>query len=182
VVREHAQTVMDAPWATELNLGLRYRSDILRGWLIARQGQPRGIEVIRDAMAKRAAIRSVLYGAMYGSLLADACASLGRIDEALTVLDEAIPFAETEQHYYEAELQRLRGELLQMQTDADLEGPERYFRKAIDIARRQSAKSWELRATTSLARLLRGTERRAEARSMLADIYNWFTEGFDTCD
>ena len=182
VVREHAQTVMDAPWATELNPGLRYRSDILRGWLIARPGQPRGIEVIRDAMAKRAAIRSVLYGAMYGSLLADACASLGRIDEALTVLDEAIPFAETEQHYYEAELQRLRGELLQMQTDADLEGPERYFRKAIDIARRQSAKSWELRATTSLARLLRGTERRAEARSMLADIYNWFTEGFDTCD
>ena len=100
----------------------------------------------------------------------------------MTVLDEAIPFAETEQHYYEAELQRLRGELLQMQTDADLEGAERYFRKAIDIARRQSAKSWELRATTSLARLLRGTERRAEARSMLADIYNWFTEGFDTCD
>ena len=56
------------------------------------------------------------------------------------------------------------------------------FRDAIEVARRQSAKSWELRATMSLARLLRDTGRRDEARTMLADIYNWFTEGFDTAD
>ena len=56
------------------------------------------------------------------------------------------------------------------------------FRNAIDIAQRQSAKSWELRATVSLARLLRDTNRRDEARTMLAEIYNWFTEGFDTAD
>jgi len=100
----------------------------------------------------------------------------------MTALDEALMFAETEEHYYEAELHRLRGELLLMRTDADREGAERCFRKAIDIARRQSAKSWELRANTSLARLLREMNRRNEARGMLADIYNWFTEGFDTAD
>jgi predicted ATPase len=98
------------------------------------------------------------------------------------VLEETLPFAETEERYYEAELHRLRGELLLMRSDADREGAERCFRKAIDIARRQRAKSWELRATTSLARLLRDTDRRDEARSMLAEIYNWFTEGFDTRD
>jgi len=70
------------------------------------------------------------------------------------VLDESLPFAETEQHYYEAELHRLRGELSLMQTVANREGAKRCFCRAIDIARRQSAKSWELRATTSLMRLL----------------------------
>ena len=119
---------------------------------------------------------------MYGSLLAQACASLGRIDEPLTVIDETFPFAESEEHYYEAELHRLRGELLLMRTEPDREGAEQCFRKAIEIARRQNAKSWELRATTSLARLLRDTNRRDEARQMLAGIYNWFTEGFDTAD
>jgi predicted ATPase len=62
------------------------------------------------------------------------------------------------------------------------EEAERYFRHAIEIARRQSAKSWELRATMSLARLLAGQGRRDEARAMLAEIYGWFTEGFDTAD
>jgi predicted ATPase len=181
-VREHVQTLLDAPWATELNPGLLSRTDILRGWLVAREGQSEGIKLIRDGMAKRAAFRSALYGPMYGSLLAEACASLGRIDEAMTVLNETFPIAETEQHYYEAELHRLRGELLQMRADADLEGAERCFRNAIDIARRQSARSWELRATTSLARLLDRQDRRDEARAMLAEIYNWFTEGFDTAD
>ena len=104
------------------------------------------------------------------------------IDEAITALDEALTCAETEEHYYEAELHRLRGELLLRRTDPDREGAERCFRRAIDIARRQSAKSWELRATTSLTRLLGKQGRRDEARAMLAEIYNWFSEGFDTTD
>ena len=119
---------------------------------------------------------------MYGSLLAEARASLGHVDEAMTVLEETLPFAETEERYYEAELHRLRGELLLMRTDADREGAELCFRKAIDIARRQSAKSWELRATTSLARLLAKQGNTDEARAMLPEIYGWFTEGFDTPD
>jgi predicted ATPase len=80
----------------------------------------------------------------------------------------------------------LRGELhLRTNTAggaARLELAEQDFREAIEVAQRMSAKSWELRATTSLARLLRDTGRRDEARAMLADIYNWFTEGFDTPD
>jgi predicted ATPase len=82
----------------------------------------------------------------------------------------------------EAEIFRLQGELLlkrDLHYAADVQG---CFERAIEIARKQSAKSWELRATTSLARLLASQGRRDEARSMLADIYNWFTEGFDTAD
>jgi predicted ATPase len=138
--------------------------------------------MIRDAMAKRASLRFGLFGSQYGSRLAEACASLGRIDEALTVIEETLPFAETEEQYYEAELHRLRGELLLMRTDADRQGAERCFRKAIDIAHRQGAKSWELRSTTSLARLLARQGKGDEARAMLAKIYNWFSEGFDTRD
>jgi class 3 adenylate cyclase/tetratricopeptide (TPR) repeat protein len=180
LVREHAQTFLDAPWATELNPGFRSDTDLFRGWLMTREGQPQGIALIRNAIATRAVFR--LYRALYGSLLVDAFASLGRIDDAMTALDETLPFAETEEHYYEAELHRLRGELLLSRTVADREDPERCIRKAIDIARRQGAKSWELRATTSLARLLRDTGRRDGARTMLTEIYNWFTEGFDTAD
>jgi class 3 adenylate cyclase/tetratricopeptide (TPR) repeat protein len=182
VVREHTRKILDAPWATELNLGFLTRAKILHGWLVAREGQPEGIALIRDAMATRASIRSGLYRSMNGSLLAESCASVGRIDEAISVLDETLPFAQSEEHYYEAELHRLRGELLLRRTDADGEGAERCFRRAIDIARRQSAKSWELRATASLARLLRDTNRCDEASATLAEIYNWFTEGFDTAD
>jgi predicted ATPase len=82
----------------------------------------------------------------------------------------------------EAELHRIKGELL-LTTDQDkVAEAERFLHIAIDIARRQAAKLFELRATTSLARLLRDNNRRDEARAMLAEIYNWFTEGFDTAD
>jgi predicted ATPase len=79
-------------------------------------------------------------------------------------------------------MHRLKGELLLKQNDANAAEAQRCFETAIEIARRQSAKSLELRATTSLARLLATQGRRDEARAMLADIYNWFTEGFDTAD
>jgi class 3 adenylate cyclase/tetratricopeptide (TPR) repeat protein len=182
VVREHAQTLLDAPWAAELSPHFVARAEIYRGWLLAREGQPQGIALMREAMAKFASNRFGLWRSFHGSMLAEACASVGRIDEALTVINETQPFAEAEEHYYEAELHRIRGELLLRLADADPQGAERCFRKAIDIARRQSAKSWGLRATTSLARLLRDTGRRDQARAILSEIYGWFTEGFDTVD
>jgi len=101
---------------------------------------------------------------------------------------EALALVEsTGERAYEAELRRLRGELTLKRAEAGSnltvkEEAESYFRQAIEVARRQSAKSWELRATMSLARLLRDTGRREKARTMLAEIYNWFTEGFDTAD
>jgi predicted ATPase len=79
-------------------------------------------------------------------------------------------------------LHHVKGELLLAQTPSDVPGAERCFRAAIEIARRQSARSPELRATTSLARLVNEQGRRDEARTMLAEIYRWFTEGFDTAD
>jgi predicted ATPase len=107
---------------------------------------------------------------------------MGSFDEGLRAIDEGFKFIErTGQRYYEAELHRLKGELLLAQNSSNAQAQE-CFRTAIDVARRQHAKSWELRATTSLVRLLRDTERRDEARAMLAEIYNWFTEGFDTAD
>ncbi len=88
---------------------------------------------------------------------------------------------------YEAELNRLKGELTLKRPEADSnskvqEEAETYFRQALKVARLQSAKSWELRATMSLARLLAKQGKRDEARAMLAEIYNWFIEGFDTAD
>jgi predicted ATPase len=85
-------------------------------------------------------------------------------------------------HIEEPELHRLNGELLLLQDAGAPAEAERCFREAVQIGRRQQAKSWELRATMSLARLLRDTDRREEAWRMLSEIYGWFTEGFDTPD
>ena len=101
----------------------------------------------------------------------------------LQVLEQAFSRVEpTGERMYEPELYRLKGELLLLGGSASNAQVEESFRTAIDISRKQSAKSWELRATTSLARLLAKQGHRDEARTMLADIYNWFTEGFDTAD
>jgi predicted ATPase len=108
---------------------------------------------------------------------------LGRFDEGLGTIDEAFAFIErTDQRYYEPELHRLRGELLLGQGASNTEHAEQSFRTAIGIARKQHAKSWELRAVTSLARALAKQGERDQARSVLAEAYNWFTEGFDTAD
>ena len=118
------------------------------------------------------------------ALLALACLRANHVDDAFASLDEALRFVErTGERYYEAELHRLRGEFLLARGRAsDAEEISGSFRKAIEVARAQDAKLWELRATTCLARLLRDTNRHDEARAMLAQIYNWFTEGFETAD
>jgi predicted ATPase len=107
----------------------------------------------------------------------------GQPERALLLLDEALGKNERSGfHELDTELHRLRGEALLMRDSSATAEAEACFRKAIQIARVQSAKWWELRATVSLARLPRGTGRRDEARTMLAEIYDWFTEGFDTAD
>jgi predicted ATPase len=121
-------------------------------------------------------------------LLAVGSALLGRVEESLVLLAEAMAFVESSgAHFNEAELYRLKGELPLMWPEAGSNSKikaeaESHFRQAIEVARLQNAKSWELRATTSLARLLAEQGRRDEARSMLAEIYGWFTEGFDAAD
>ena len=103
--------------------------------------------------------------------------------EALEVVEEGLAsVAKTGEQIASPSLHHVRGELLLAQNPSDVAEAEQCFRTAIEIARRQSARSAELRATTSLARLLDEQGKRVEARAMLADIYNWFTEGFDTSD
>jgi predicted ATPase len=103
--------------------------------------------------------------------------------EGLAVVAEALTCVETTgERYAEAELHRLKGELLLKRTLPDAHQAEACFQQALAIARRQQAKSWELRAAVSLSRLWQQQGKRDEARELLAPIYGWFTEGFDTAD
>ena len=116
-------------------------------------------------------------------LLAEACIAFNKFDKASEALDEALTIAESDgARYWEAETHRVRGELLLRKSESNRVEAETCFARAREVARQQSARWWELRATLSLARLLASQGRREEARKQLAEIYNWFTEGFDTAD
>jgi predicted ATPase len=113
--------------------------------------------------------------------MARACDIAGQIEEALTLLDDALHIAErTGERWFAAELNRHKGQLLLQQGYSD--AAEELYRKALSIAEEQGAKLWELRAAVSLARLRRDQGHHAEARHLLAPVYGWFTEGFDTPD
>jgi predicted ATPase len=115
--------------------------------------------------------------------LAEGYAKNGRLDDAREELQRAVGAVdETGQHFFDAELYRIGGELALHSSPPGRTEAERYFRKAIEIARAQEARWWQLRATMNLARLLGDTNRRDEALTMLTEIYNWFTEGFDLAD
>ena len=119
----------------------------------------------------------------FSTALVKGYGDLGEPEKGLLLVDEALNFIEeTSEYLMKAELHRLKGQLLLLQTQSNSEETERWFRTAIDVARGQQAKSWELRAATSLARMLSNQHRRDEARMMLGEIYGWFTEGFDTAD
>ena len=120
----------------------------------------------------------------YLALLAGAYGIVGRTAEGLDAIAEALAqVASTNERFYEAEIYSVKGEILLKHGGPDWAAEaETCFRQALDIARMQSAKSWELRAATSLARLWRDQGKQAEARALLAPIYGWFTEGFDTAD
>jgi predicted ATPase len=115
----------------------------------------------------------------YLGLLAEAHRRIDRTTEGLNLLSEALEIVErTDERWYEAELYRLNGDLLFARTDRQSAEP--WFSRALATAQKQGAKSWEIRASTSLARLRRDQGKRTEARDLLAPVYGWFTEGFDT--
>jgi class 3 adenylate cyclase/predicted ATPase len=119
----------------------------------------------------------------YSSYLARAHAELGKFEDARRYIDEAITILETtKEKWCEAELHRIAGEIALMSPERDAAKAEAYFERALAVARAQQAKSWELRAAMSLARLWRDQGKRDEARNLLAPVYGWFTEGFDTLD
>ena len=113
--------------------------------------------------------------------LAGTCEIAEQTEDAATLLDDAVLIVErTGERWFAAELNRLKGQLMLRQGHSD--AAEELYRKALSIAEEQEAKLWELRASVSLARLRRDQGRRAEARNLLAPVYGWFTEGFDTPD
>ncbi len=153
-----------------------------RGRVLAEQGRiEEGIAQLRQGLAAWETMGTRYRRPTFLAWLAEAVGKAGQAEEGLSVLAEALAQVEkTDERYYEAELRRLKGELLLMQGDKT--EAEASFHKAIEIARRQQAKSWELRATVSLCRLWQEQGRMDEAHQMLAAIYGWFTEGFDTPD
>jgi predicted ATPase len=155
---------------------------VLRGWTWAQRGRERdGILLIHQGLAAYRATGSEGCRPMCLAYVAELYKQAGEFDEGLLAISEALTLIkETGEGMYEAELYRLKGELMLLENASKLEESERCYRTAIEISGKQSAKSWELRATTSLARLLRDSGRPDEARMMLSDIYGWFTEGFDT--
>ena len=155
-----------------------------QGWAIAQEGQvDEGLALILRGMDMCRSSGSVLEFPHPWASLAETYREGGRIDEALRAVAEGLTQArETSARFNEAELHRLKGELLLARAGLGAEGAEGCFRQAVGIARRQRAKSLELRAAMSLSRLLQRQGKREEARRLLAEVYGWFTEGFDTAD
>jgi predicted ATPase len=157
---------------------------ILQGWADAQRGEATtGIARIRDGMAASEATGTRLSKPLFLTLLAEALALAGKIEEALAALDDALANAAASGvRGWDAEIHRLRGELTARLPYPDPAKAEDSFRTALAIAREQGTRGYELRAATSLARLRDDQGRRGEARDLLAPLYGSFTEGFDTTD
>jgi predicted ATPase len=180
---------------------------ILQGWALAEHGQGQaGIAQIRQGLAALRTTGTEMLRPYFLALLAEEYGGAGQAQEGLTVLAEAVGIGHSRQErWYEAELYRLKGELTLQQERSgwrlETRAPspyassllpqvsrtvtqeaEGYFLTAIEIAHKQQAKSWELRATVSLSRLWQQQGKQQEAQTLLAEIYGWFTEGFDTRD
>jgi predicted ATPase len=151
---------------------------IYRGWVMVKNGDvAQGLSLLRSSPSayRATGARPVFL------LAAAACEIAGQIEEAVTLLDDALQIAErTGERWSAAELNRHKGQLLLRQGHS--EAAEELYLKALSIAEEQGAKLWELRAAASLARLRRDQGRHAEALDLLAPVYGWFTEGFDTQD
>jgi len=152
---------------------------IHRGWSLSALGHAQeGHTLLAQGLSMRRATGAVLHTPLALGFLADGYAKVGQLKEGLNCLAEAAQIIEmTEERYYEAELFRLRGDLLN--AIGDRAAAEQSYHEALAVAKRQSARTLELRAGTSLARLWRDQGKRIEARDLLAPIYGWFTEGFD---
>jgi predicted ATPase len=181
-VRAHANAILEL--ADRHDLGYwRLNGLILRGWAMVQEGAGEdGIALMRQNIADRAALGASWYQARYLCLLATAYEQVGQVEPGLRVIAEArVLLARNEEHMWEGELNRIEGELLGAR-DPSSPNVQASFERTITRTRQQGAKSFELRAASSLARLWRDQGRRGEARDLLAAVYGWFTEGFDTKD
>jgi predicted ATPase len=157
---------------------------ILRGWLFWQTGK--ASEVVQTITSAYTAFRSTgatLHTRLSFSYLAHSHAELGNFDDAWRCMGDATAAVETtNERLFEAEVHRIAGEVALMASDRNAAKTEEHFERSLAVARQQQAKSWELRAAMSLARLWRDQGKVSEARELLAPVYGWFTEGFDTRD
>jgi predicted ATPase len=160
------------------------QGSILRGWTLVHQGQAQaGIEQLHQGIIAWRATGAEVARPYWLILLAEAYGTIGEPEAGLAVLAEALMLTDTTgERWSEPELYHLKGELLLQQNLDNHTEAASCFQHAIVIAQNQQAKSWELRAATSLARLWDQQGKRQEAHDLLAPVYHWFTEGFDTAD
>jgi predicted ATPase len=162
------------------------RATVMRGWALAAQGQgAEGMAQMRQGLAAYGTTGAVSARPYFLALLAEAYGSIGQTAEGLALLAEALATVDrTGERGWEAELHRLKGEILLAPAGEKQQAQEAEacFHQALDVARHQRAKSWELRTAMSLSRLWQQQGKRAAARQVLAEVYGWFTEGFDTPD
>jgi class 3 adenylate cyclase/predicted ATPase len=162
-----------AAWAT-----------MMQGWALTVQGDTdKGIAQVRNGLATLRASGTRYHLPHRLAMLAQALAAAGEIDKALEVIDEVIAAGEeTGERWFDAEARRLKAVLILLEPHPDYAKAENSLQRAVEVARKQDARFWELRAATNLARLWRDQGKRAEARDFLTPVYSWFTEGLDTAD
>ena len=173
ILKDQLQSVFWSGWGT-----------VQRGCVLALTGK--AAEAVQDIASGIAAMRSTgntMWTPLFLSHLARANAEIRQFSTAWTNIHEAMTAVETtKENWYEAEINRVAGEIALLSPEPDATKAEAYLERALAVAREQQAKSWELRAAMSMARLLCAQGRRDEARDLLAPVYGWFTEGFDTLD
>ena len=157
---------------------------LLYGWLSALTGKSsEAVSVTTSAITAMRSTGATAYAPWYLSYLASSHAELGQFDDARRCIAEAMRVAEaTEEKWCHADVHRIAGEIALMSPEPDVAKAQQYFERALAVARQQQAKSWELRAAMSMARLWRKQGKRQQARDLLAPVYGWFTEGLDTLD
>jgi predicted ATPase len=156
----------------------------IRGSVLSLTAKPYdAIEILSSASDSSRPLGAMLWYPYWSSMSASAYADIGKFDDAWRLIGEAISTIEkTKERWAEAEVNRIGGEITLKSPEHDAAKAEAFFERALTVARAQQAKSWELRAAMSMARLWRGQGKREEARELLAPVYGWFTEGFDTLD
>jgi predicted ATPase len=144
---------------------------------------PQALQIINSGLKALQATGAALFIPCHISSRATAYIELNRIEEAGRCITEAMAAMEqTKDKFFEAEINRVAGEIVLKSPSSDITKAEEYFLRALAVARRQQAKAWELRAAMSLAQLWRSQNKRSEAHKLVADVYEWFSEGFDTLD
>jgi tetratricopeptide (TPR) repeat protein len=180
--RRYAEEMVErsTPYGFIAEVGI---ATIMLAWADGQAGDLKAVDRLRESVAEFEAGEGDLGHASFLGRIAELCLKFGRNDEAVSVLEEAIDFiARTGQGYAESEIYRLRGEAELELGRSHIGSAAKWFERAIEAARKHSARIAELRATANLARLLAKQRKRDQAHTMLAEIYNWFSEGFDTPD